>query len=382
MSPVLHPCSWLLTPLDRARRLVRPLASYLALATGIGLYGVARGQPLPDTESLAEQGDFAEKMLDGFDRYLIRATERAPAQRAQFWRADFSSPAAYAKSVDSNRERFRQIIGVVDARVPFAAPTRLSHVGESIVVGSGKGFKAYAVKWPVLAGLDAEGLLLEPDAAPTARVIALPDADESPEALAGLEPGVPLDRQFARRLAEAGARVLVPMLINRQPSKGVWGRVKYATSQPYREFIYRMAYQTGRHIIGYEVQKVLAGVDWLEKGATPGSVGVVGYGEGAVIALSSAACDPRIGSTALIGSLAPRETMWSEPIYRSVWGFVREFGDAELAGLVAPRALSVQLQPSLEIAGPPPSNAENGRGAAPGRLEKPSEAAARAETAR
>ena len=36
------------------------------------------------------------------------------------------------------------------------------------------------------------------------------------------------------------------------------------TDQPHREWIYRQAYQMGRHIIGYEVQKVLAAVDWFE----------------------------------------------------------------------------------------------------------------------
>ena len=33
------------------------------------------------------------------------------------------------------------------------------------------------------------------------------------------------------------------------------------TNQSYREWIYRMAFETGRHIIGYEVQKVLAAID-------------------------------------------------------------------------------------------------------------------------
>ena len=34
-----------------------------------------------------------------------------------------------------------------------------------------------------------------------------------------------------------------------------------------REILYRSAFEMGRHIIGYEVQKVLAGVDWFSKDA-------------------------------------------------------------------------------------------------------------------
>jgi hypothetical protein len=53
----------------------------------------------------------------------------------------------------------------------------------------------------------------------------------------------------------------------------------------------RMAYEVGRHIVGYEVQKVLAAVDWFTKRNEEHSVpiGVAGYGEGGLIALYSAA---------------------------------------------------------------------------------------------
>jgi cephalosporin-C deacetylase-like acetyl esterase len=47
-----------------------------------------------------------------------------------------------------------------------------------------------------------------------------------------------------------------------------------------------------------------------------------------------------------------------------VWSLVREFGDAELASLVAPRALVVEAARTPEIAGPPPVTKER-RGATP-----------------
>lgn len=357
-------------------RLLRglPLLAFLA---GFALTGGA--QPLAGTEPLLESGDFAAKMLDGLDRFLERETERAETERARFWRADFSSAEAYARSVEPNRQNLRRIIGVVDERLPFETPLRQAPVGASDAVAAGKGFKVYAVKWPVLRGLDAEGLLLEPDRPATAQIVALPDADESPEMLAGLEPGVPGDRQFARRLAENGARVIIPTLINRSPTKGRWGSVSYATTQPNREFIYRMAYQTGRHLIGYEVQKILAAVDWFARGAPAGRIGVIGYGEGGLLALHGAACDRRIQAAGVIGSFRSHRGMWSEPIYRNIWGYLREFDDAELAGLVAPRALAIQPEPALTIPDLPTKNPANGIGAATGHLDAPSAEAVRAE---
>ena len=42
------------------------------------------------------------------------------------------------------------------------------------------------------------------------------------------------------------------------------------------------------------------------------------------------------------GYFDSRQAVWSEPIYRNVWGLLREFGDAELATLIAPRGLIVE----------------------------------------
>ena len=36
------------------------------------------------------------------------------------------------------------------------------------------------------------------------------------------------------------------------------------TNVPHREWIYRQSFELGRHIIGYEVQKVLQLVDWTK----------------------------------------------------------------------------------------------------------------------
>ena len=70
-------------------------------------------------------------------------------------------------------------------------------------------------RWPVQEGVDGKGLLLEPSGIPLARIVALPEADWSPEMLVGLAPDVPSEAQFARRLAEHGCLVLIPALIDR-----------------------------------------------------------------------------------------------------------------------------------------------------------------------
>ena len=65
---------------------------------------------------------------------------------------------------------------------------------------------------------------------------------------------------------------------------GWYGRAN-EQNQPHREFIYRMAFELGRHIIGYEVQKILVLVDWMSRAENHPPIGVIGYGEGALLAL-------------------------------------------------------------------------------------------------
>ena len=67
--------------------------------------------------------------------------------------------------------------------------------------GEAARFRVYAVRWPVLDGVHGEGLLLEPRDEPVAHAIVLPDADQTPEQLAGLSPGLATDSELTARQA-------------------------------------------------------------------------------------------------------------------------------------------------------------------------------------
>src|SRR4030095_1924860 len=271
--------------------------------------------PLAGTGPLTGQGDFAAQMVDGINDYLVRASAESPASRTARWKRDYSPIKNYDRSIAPNRERLKKIIGAVDPRVPVPSMELAGTLSTPALATSGRGYKVYAVRWPVMEGVTAEGLLLEPDRPPVARIVAIPDAGWSPEMLVGMAPGVEPDAQFARRLAENGCQVLVPVLINRADTwSGIPG-IKM-TNQPHREWIYRMAFEVGRHIIGYEVQKVLAAVDWFsrENRRHNAPIAVAGYGEGGLLAFYSAAIDPRIQAAAVSGYFQPREELWKEPV--------------------------------------------------------------------
>jgi dienelactone hydrolase len=323
---------------------------------------------LPGTKPLTEDGDLAAKMVAGIDKHLMRELDASVKKRQEFWKPEFSSPEAYTKSVEPNRERLRKILGIVDKRLPVTELEYVSSTNHPALVAETDDYKVFAIRWPVFEGVDGEGLLLEPKERPLANVIALPDADWTPEMLVGLAPGLPEESQFARRLAENRCRVIVPVLIDRKDTWSGNPKVGRMTNQPHREFIYRMAYEMGRHVIGYEVQRVLAAADWFDKEKERPPICIYGYGEGGLLALCSAALDSRIQATVVSGYLDEREDLWKEPIYRNVAGLLREFGDAEVATLIAPRRLFIEGSWIPEVNGPP-SPRDGRTGAAPGQLK-------------
>lgn len=313
---------------------------------------------LPGTKRLTWEGDISVKMMDGAHKFIEEKIKESVNKRSKYWNRNFSSRSAYELSVDSNRKRFMKCIGVEDKNEPpanyniFTENTyppvtmqKFSDKDDPELVAETKSYRVYQVRWPVLNRVYGEGLLLQPKTKPVAHIIALPDADQNPEQLAGLSTGIPSESQFARKLAENGFEVLIPVIISR---KFIFeGTVDQFT---YRERIYRQAFEMGRHIIGYEVQKVISAVDWFKQSAgSESKIGVAGYCEGGLIAFYSAAVDKRIDAVLVSGYFSNRQKVWEEPLYRNIWGILNEFGDAEIVSLIAPRPVVIEYSQVPEI---------------------------------
>ena len=335
--------------------------------TGLLSFQAAQAQPALETKPLTIEGDIASHLVAGVDRFLLRELSASIARREQHWQRDFTSHAAYAKSVEPNRQRLAHIIGLRDQRVAFDGLTLGSTTAESSIVGQTDLIIVRSVSWPAFGDVTGTGLLLEPrgrDA--VANVVALPDCNQLPEQIAGLAEGLPPGLQYARRLAESGCRVVVPLLID---------RAEKMSKLSNREYLYRSAFEMGRHLIGYEVQQSLAVVDWYSRRSPDTPIGIIGWGEGGLIALYAAAVDTRIDAACVSGYFDSRQDIWQEPIDRNVFGLLEQFGDAELATLIAPRPLII------DAARGPEATVPGGRGA-PARVVTPVLDSVRAEVAR
>lgn len=325
--------------------------------------------PLANTKPLLMEQPLEVEMVAGIDRFALRELQLARASRGNDWLGDHSSPDTREVTHVKVRQELAVILGVVDPRVPATGIEFISSTTQRSLIVENVSYEVHNVRWPVLEGVSAEGLLLLPKTPPVARVVAIPDADWTPEQISGL---AECPTRFASDLAVAGCEVLVPTLISRDHKYSRNDSIGRTTNLTHREFIYRQAFELGRHVIGYEVQKVMAAVDQFElrnQHAKDLPIAVVGVSEGGLLALHATALDKRIDAAVVSGYFDQREVVWREPIYRNVWRQLIDFGDAELACLIAPRLLYIEQSPDIaEVLGPP----DAGRNvAAPGAITSP-----------
>jgi dienelactone hydrolase len=325
-----------------------------------------RAVPLAGTAKLEMTGDIASQLVEGVDQFLLRKLAESPQHREKYWKRDSSSAEAYAKSVEPNRARLAKMIGLVEERTKNPRIEVISPPGAPVEIAQNEFVKAYEIRWPVFGQVHGEGILLAPRIGEVrGNVIAVPDCDQSPEGLAGLTKELG-NFPWALWLAHQGFEVAIPQVIGRT-AEARNGRAVMT----HREFVYRSSFELGRHPLGYDVAKVIALIDAGHFKKAPAKLGVAGVGDGGFIAMLSAAIDQRVDATFVGGFFGPRENSWNEPIDRNLFGFLREFGCAEVATLIAPRKLFADGEIYNAIA---PLQFDAGQGGAPFVLLPPKQA--------
>ncbi|MCH2200411.1 MAG: hypothetical protein MK102_00460 [Fuerstiella sp.] len=324
------------------------------------------------TKPLTPSEDPAEKLVAGVDRFLLKQIAETRIHRNRRWHEVSKQHSVPEDFIESRRKELTEILGLRESRVQFGAVEFAGATVRSAQIASCDTFRVEQIRWPVLTDPDpgrpdlvsvtGEGLLLTPTERPIATVIAIPDADQTPEQLCGLIDGIADVHRYVLRLANAGCQVFVPAITSRHVESRN-GR----SIMTDREFIYRSSFVLGQHLIGYELQKVSALVDMVcaANHTERVPVGIVGYGEGGMLSLFAGALDPRISATAVSGFFGPREDSWQEPLDRNVFGLLNDFGAAQLAAMLTPRPLLVETAnvPTFEF---------TANGGAPARLTAPS----------
>ena len=335
---------------------VRCNALVTVFLAGVLLPAAARATELvfpdtiPRTKPLLMAGEIDRKLLAGVGKFLDRELTQAADERVQQIRG--IRPEAWPAELVRRRKTLQHILGIREQENDSNVVMEIvADVGGPLSIAENDLLDIVAVRWKAFGNVHGEGLLLRPKSRIVAHVVAVPDADQTPESLLGTVEGQHNHYPYPVHLANHGCQVLIPTLISRQRDQFRWhGRRVDVTN---REFLYRSAFELGRHLIGYEVQKLTAAVSWFQRRSPNQPIAVVGWGEGGALALFAGALDNRIDLTVVSGYFEPRQHVWRQPLDRNVFGRLHQFGDAELATMIAPRGLIVEAAegPELTLAG-------------------------------
>lgn len=314
------------------------------------------------TEPLDKTGDAAARMLEGVDRFLDEQLEQSWKASVRSWPTPGEKPTLpekakelYAQETKALRTILAERIGLVDVRPTDTSLVRRSAFGKAPHLFHNESFTIYEVTWNVYPGVHASGIVIQPKEVRFC-AMAIPDAGQMPEELCGAQESTV---RYALDLASCGGFVVIPTVISRSESARN-GRSILSD----QEYLYRSAIVLGRHVLGHEVAVVQSAIDSIKRLYPDLPIGIVGWGEGGWIALHSAAIDKRIDVALVSGHFAPRNRVWQEPMHRNIHGLLPHYSDAQLAALVAPRKLVIDLSPGPEVV-------IQGNGAAPGRITGP-----------
>ncbi len=302
------------------------------------------------------------ELFEQYERWLRRRLSDLETGRADRWRRDFSSVAAYERSVAPNREHWLEFLTTWDE-------PRCDLQPEVEPVADYERFRLDRVWLQVREGLRMDALLLTPHQPLTGAdgrspaVVCQHGMNGTPEQACGLDPdhNTSSYNYCGVRLAEAGFVVVAPHEVG---GFGVLqGGAHYVGGKPElphygaRNFLHRHGELMGVNLMGMDLYHVSRAVDYLTTlpHVAAERLGFYGLSQGGLSALWLPAADTRLKATvcaAYFGHRLPTmvdpggdnyvayiDTAEEDHFY---WGVLSEFSDWEILTLTCPRAFMVE----------------------------------------
>jgi dienelactone hydrolase len=284
-------------------------------------------------ESAGAANNRREKQLEQLNQYIERARQQADMNRQQYFKPDLSSTKAYEETIHTYRRSFNHMLGWPlmgyneDEELPtplveieFVATDQLSHI--------------YRLEIEADAHLSLYGILFIPlGQGPFPLVIVQHGGSGTPELCAGFY-GPSNYNDMVRRILRRGCAVFAPQL-------HLWSLEQGPTKD--RKLVDNQLKQLGSSISSVEIFKLRRGLDYLQTrpDINKEKMGMAGLSYGGFYTLFTAAADVRI-KAAYSSCFFNNRFVYD----RSDWIWKNSgntFLDAEIAGLICPRPLYIEV---------------------------------------
>jgi dienelactone hydrolase len=306
-------------------------------------------------EEAADSQAIRDEQYRQMDRYFEEQIARAEKKRAQYWaHLDFSSPAAFDRSVQHYRDDWAKFLAVPS---PGETPLNI----KQLKVHEFDTYTAYRVWFDTLPGVQSYGILLvpkQPGRKPA--LVCLHGHLGTPEIVAGLLADDVVKKAayhgFGRTAVQRGYVVWCPMI------QGYYSEEHEPHEGPDakgRDLLQKKALLSGGTLMGLEVAKIRRGVDFLQTlpDVDRDRIGIYGLSKGGHYTLYSAGLETRFKVAVISGWFNERRKKLTAAkdednpspflprVHRSEYylkDLLDRFGDAELAWLIAPRPVMIE----------------------------------------
>lgn len=293
------------------------------------------------TEPLEAGNAYRQTYLEQVQGVVASLRAESHAKRRALFAADYASEQAYAASVVPLREKFRAMLGYPLVGTPNVPP--VPTVRQSFVAQDELG-EIHRMQIEAMPGYEMYGLLfLPPTRGPHRLVISQHGGGGAPETTAGFF-GSANYNDMTRRLQRRGFAVFAPQLLlwHNEYGEGLG-------EGPGRRQIDVQLKQVGSSITALELFGLQRSLDYLldRDDILPDGAGICGLSYGGFYTLFAAANDPRL--RAAVSSCFVNDRFrydWTDWTWPNAGNL---FLDAEVAALVCPRPLHIELGETDEL---------------------------------
>lgn len=274
-----------------------------------------------------EENSFSQKYkqlyLDGLEGLIAKKQEETAKEREDFCKDIFADQERY-------REAFKRMLGwpLVD-HTETALPTVTSEL-----LANEEGYAIYRMSFEILEGLQMTGLYFKRNGEQKRPLVLVQHGGlGTPELISGLHGSTANYNDMLQRVIKHGVDAFAPQLL-------LWKVEDFGV--PYdRKAIDARLKRVGSSITAIELYGMIRILDYFESLDYVTTFGMVGLSYGGFYTLFMAAVDTRIRSAISCSFFNTRDMIaWSDWTWQDA---AKQFDDAEIACLVYPRSICIQM---------------------------------------
>ena len=280
-------------------------------------------------ETFLDSEVYKKEYISGLEDWIIKKEKEAETVRAEHIKDIFADPEAY-------RAELAEMLGypLCEKRPETAPSVQMEKLSEE------ESFSVYRMRYEILEGVLMTGLFFRQKGDEKRPLVIVQHGGEgSPELISGVYGFTNNYNDMLMRVFKHGVHVFAPQLL-------LWKPQRFGA--PYdRDAIDARLKSLGSSIAAVEVYGIMRALDYFEGLPYVGKFGMVGLSYGGFYTQYTTALDTRIRSAISCSYFNERKAC-----FHADWswkGSAKRLQDAELACLVYPRRLCIELGRSDEL---------------------------------